>query len=164
MEVRADALDYSPQIHLGPVPSADLRQARRTQQEPATDRARQMLQIQRENSERASLRQTLAHAWTVVREQAAAGMEAFRKNFRQANAGMAAFRERWQAHQAEQARQQQEARERQEAQERERNAGVSGQHPDPQEPQRSRSRSMGGMRRTISRPAPELDGPELEMD
>ena len=167
-KVRAESLDYSPQIHLGPVPSADLRQARRTQQEPATDRARQMLQIQRENSERASLRQTLAHAWKVVREQAAAGMEAFRKNFRQANAGMAAFRERFEAYQAEQARQQQETRERQqaqqEAQERERNAGVSGQHPDPQEPQRSRSRSMGGMRRTISRPAPELDGPELEMD
>ena len=53
--VRADALDYSPQIHLGPVPSADLRQARRKQQEPETDRAQQHKQIEAENLQRRTL-------------------------------------------------------------------------------------------------------------
>jgi len=46
---RADALDRTPQIHLGPVPTMDLRRARRLGIVPETDRAQQSLEIEAVN-------------------------------------------------------------------------------------------------------------------
>lgn len=52
---RADRLDRLPTPHLGPVPSADLRRARKKDEEPQTDRARQFVQVEAENHQRQTL-------------------------------------------------------------------------------------------------------------
>ena len=52
---RADRLDRSPTPHLGPVPSADLRRARKKAEEPQTDRAQQFVQVEAANLQRQGL-------------------------------------------------------------------------------------------------------------
>lgn len=90
---RAERLDRAPTPHLGPVPSADLRRARRKGEEPQTDRAQQFVQVESENR----LRDRLRHAWDVIREQAAEGVDAFKQRFEQVTKGIQAFQERFKA-------------------------------------------------------------------
>lgn len=102
---RADELDRTPQIHLGPVPTMDLRRARRRKVEPETDRAQQYLEIEAENRLKQTLLDRLRRGWELVREQATKGVRAFQDRFEQVSQGIQAFQERFAAHQERQAEQ-----------------------------------------------------------
>lgn len=65
---RADELDRAPTPHLGPIPSADLRQARQQGEEPQTDRARAFVAVQHENTQRQALVQRLRRFGRWVQE------------------------------------------------------------------------------------------------
>ena len=76
---RADGFDRRPTPHLGPVPSADLRRARRKDEEPQTDLALLFVQVEAQNKQRQSLLERLRRLKSWVQE----GLEEAAQDMRQ---------------------------------------------------------------------------------
>lgn len=91
---RADSLDRTPTLHLGPVPATDLRESARKSREPVTDRARAHLAIKAENLERASLLEKARQLGNYMRERVSLGIDAFKDRYGAVTKGVEAFRER----------------------------------------------------------------------